>query len=75
MSEREFCYWLQGYLELTPDAAPTPDQMKAIRDHLALVFRKVTPPVGGSPSTGGSAGSVNPFPNVTVSCDAFRVFC
>lgn len=61
MTEREFCFWLQGFFELNPGmAAPTPEQAKAIREHLALVFKKVTPPVassvGGSGGAGGSGG-------------------
>ena len=43
MNEREFCYWLQGLFEVggleSLDAAKT----KVVRDHLALVFNKVTP--------------------------------
>jgi hypothetical protein len=42
MTAEQFTYWLQGYAELN-DAPPTPEQWQAIRDHLALVFNKVTP--------------------------------
>jgi hypothetical protein len=46
MDALQFAYWLQGFTELQPDLeAPTPEQWKAIREHLALVFNKVTPPV------------------------------
>ncbi len=40
MMARDFIYWLQGYLELTPDQ-PAPlsaQQVEKIRRHLALVF-------------------------------------
>jgi hypothetical protein len=43
MNAHDFAYWLQGFAELT-DAPPSPDQWQAIKDHLALVFSKVTPP-------------------------------
>lgn len=68
MTERDFCFWLQGFLELTPGAAPTVEQTQAIREHLALVFKKVTPPVGSSsgPQTGGTSGVAGQ--DVTVSC-------
>jgi hypothetical protein len=47
MDALQFAYWLQGFTELQPDMeAPTPEQWKAIREHLALVFTKVTPSVG-----------------------------
>lgn len=42
MTAEQFAYWLQGYAELN-DAPPSGEQWQAIRDHLALVFNKVTP--------------------------------
>lgn len=44
MNANEFAYWLQGFSELS-EARPTPEQWKSIREHLALVFQKVTPPL------------------------------
>jgi hypothetical protein len=44
MTPEQFCYWLQGFAELSPES-PTPEQWKAIREHIATVFTKVTPPV------------------------------
>jgi hypothetical protein len=44
MTEQQFAYWLQGFAELCPDA-PTAEQWQSIREHLATVFNKVTPPV------------------------------
>jgi hypothetical protein len=60
MSSRDFCFWLQGKLEI--DAAElgaagtmyrplTTEQVKVIANHLALVLKNVTqaapsPPVG-----------------------------
>jgi hypothetical protein len=46
MSERDFAYWLHGFVELTQGQTPNPAQWKAICEHLDLVFKKVTPPVG-----------------------------
>lgn len=49
MTPENFCYWLQGYLELDEQAVePRPMQLSAaqvivIKDHLALVFNKQTP--------------------------------
>ena len=45
MTAEQFTYWLQGYAELNA-GPPSAEQWQAIRDHLAVVFRKVTPPVG-----------------------------
>lgn len=46
MNPQEFCYWLQGYFELHDEEEPmslTPSQVSVIKDHLKLVFHKVTP--------------------------------
>lgn len=43
MTPENFCYWLQGYMELTPNGELSPSQTQIIRDHLALTFNKVTP--------------------------------
>ncbi len=63
MTPEQFCYWLQGYAELNQDA-PTPEQWKAIKEHLQTVFKKVTPPVGlqycPAPSPGGLPGGIGP---------------
>lgn len=39
MNPVDFCYWLQGYFELSANPAElTIDQVKVIRNHLNLVF-------------------------------------
>lgn len=47
MNERDFCMWLNGFLELrdTIDHREglSEETVKCIRDHLGLVFKKVTP--------------------------------
>lgn len=46
MNPEQFAYWLQGFVELNPSMdQPTPEQWKAIAEHLQTVFVKVTPPV------------------------------
>ncbi len=52
MTSRDFCYWLQGYLELANEADDpkplTPKQMQAIANHLGLVFKhEIDPSMGG----------------------------
>jgi len=42
MNERDFCYWLKGYLELTYDSHLTKEQLSVIKEHLDLVFDKKT---------------------------------
>ncbi|KVC81400.1 hypothetical protein [Burkholderia ubonensis] len=45
MTPENFAYWLQGFVELTSGQTPDSAQWKAIREHLDLVFKKVTPKV------------------------------
>lgn len=42
MTPQEFCYWLQGFLEVSGAKEIKAEQLKSIKDHLALVFVKVT---------------------------------
>ena len=44
MTAEQFAYWFQGFAELSP-TPPTPEQWQSMRDHVAAVFKKVTPPV------------------------------
>lgn len=43
MNERDFVYWMQGFFELSNSAYLDERQTKIIKDHLQLVFKKVTP--------------------------------
>ena len=42
MDASQFALWLQGFAELNA-APPTQEQWQSIREHLQLVFKKVTP--------------------------------
>lgn len=43
MTEQQFCYWLQGFVEIMNGQQPNQTQWQVIQDHLKLVFTKVTP--------------------------------
>lgn len=44
MDPIQFCYWLQGAMELLPAGQSlSVDQVNVIKDHLKLVFNKITP--------------------------------
>lgn len=43
MTPENFCYWLQGRVELQPDKTITQQEWQIIQDHLKLVFEKKTP--------------------------------
>ena len=43
MTPTEFCYWLQGYMELSKDGIELSEgQCDMIKEHLSLVFTKIT---------------------------------
>jgi hypothetical protein len=43
MTPEQFCYWLQGFMEVGYPTSIDAAQIEIIRDHLDLVFEKVTP--------------------------------
>lgn len=43
MTPEQFSYWLNGFVELNPQAMLTLTQWQIVKDHLALVHQKVTP--------------------------------
>lgn len=48
MKSRDFCYWLQGYMELTPShSGLTAAQLDTVRQHLAMVFKHEIDPAMG----------------------------
>lgn len=56
MDPINFCYWLQGALELghaqNTAGGLNAQQLQVIKDHLELVFEKVTPPSPADVITG-----------------------
>lgn len=56
MTSRDFCFWLQGYLEIHAEGPSTgvaeslqPKQIECIRKHLGLVFKHEIDPSMGPP--------------------------
>lgn len=48
MTSRDFCYWLQGFFEVSATKALTPEQGDVVQKHLALVFKhEIDPSMGG----------------------------
>lgn len=43
MTPENFCYWLQGYLEISDSKDLDSNQLDIVKDHLKLVFNKITP--------------------------------
>lgn len=53
MTPEQFAYWLQGFFEMTETDVLSTKQVMMIREHLQLVFKKVTRGSPGSSSGGG----------------------
>ena len=45
MTTENFCYWLQGLMEIQNPETLNATQVQEIKNHLNLVFTKVTPQV------------------------------
>ena len=61
MTSDQYCFWLQGFFEISGQNELTPQQVQIIKDHLTLVFNKVTPPYPTGEITPDSSIK---FPNV-----------
>lgn len=51
MSPENFAYWLQGYFEIGKSEELTKEQVQEIKNHLKLVFLKLTPSVTIQPES------------------------
>jgi hypothetical protein len=43
MTAEQFTYWLQGFIEINDPKTIGEKETQIIKDHLATVFKKVTP--------------------------------
>lgn len=43
MTSQDFAFWLHGFFEISDSNSLTEKQVQIIKDHLNLVFNKVTP--------------------------------
>lgn len=43
MTAEQFTYWLNGYFELSGATTLNEQQVKVVKDHIALVLKKETP--------------------------------
>jgi len=47
MRSRDFCYWLQGFFEISGEKVLTTDRVEIIKNHLNLVFaHEIDPEMG-----------------------------
>jgi len=49
MNSRDFCFWLQGYFEISGKSDMSSEQVDMVKRHLALVFKhEIDPSLGGN---------------------------
>jgi len=58
MTPEAFCYWLQGFFELSDVETLSPKQVEAVKNHLNLVFEHVIDPSYTSHLSKEDAGKV-----------------
>jgi hypothetical protein len=72
MTSRDFCYWLQGYFEVSGDANVSPERTEMIKKHLNLVFKHEIDPSMGNEAHQNTLNEIhNPLHdtnNLTVRC-------
>lgn len=74
MTARDFCYWLQGFFELAPPNTVSnklvlnPEQIEAIRRHLALVFAHEIDPHAGGPEKQATLNAIHNMGKVKMRC-------
>lgn len=62
MTPENFAYWLQGFVETSnEDDVPSAEQWNEIKNHLKLVFTKVTPSPAPSSQTFCTSSSKDDF--------------
>ena len=64
MTSRDFCFWLQGYFELTEAKWLCADQVKTIERHLALVFTHEIDSSMGTSSQQAALNQLHELPNI-----------
>ncbi len=67
LTPEQFVYWLQGFIETSNPKSINKEQTKIIKDHLNLVFNKVTPINYIQPTIFGPTPTI-PDPNYQIFC-------
>lgn len=71
MNTIDFCFWLQGYFEISGSNEISADQVKIIQDHLNLVFKHEIDPLRESQTT----TPVNALNNAHSPCNDTLIRC
>ena len=70
MNSRDFCYWLQGFFELTEEGSTlSVKQAQAIKNHLNMVFKHEIDPSYGDQAHQNILNSIHNTGHVPVAHD------
>lgn len=75
MKSRDFCYWLQGFFEISGSDELKLSQVEKIRKHLALVFAHEIDPEMGSKPIQNKLNKIHGKPNPTFPGEPFIMRC
>lgn len=64
MTSRDFCYWLQGFFEISNQKEITQEQAEIIKNHLNMVFYHEIDPSFPKDQQNGLNQIHNPKPNL-----------
>lgn len=68
MTSRDFCYWLQGYFEITAEYDLTKQQIEIIKKHLSMVFAHEIDPSFGDQKEQNKLNTIHNGSNVFMNC-------
>lgn len=71
MTSRDFCFWLQGYFEVSGSSAMDREQADIVKRHLSLVFKHEIDPAMGGPEKQAKLSDLH-SPNPTYGPPAMR---
>jgi len=72
MTSRDFCYWLQGYFEISEPKEINKEQTEMIKKHLALVFKHEIDPSMGDEKHQISLNDIHNSSNIGPDKEVYR---
>jgi hypothetical protein len=70
MTSRDFCYWLQGFFEISGAHDINEEQVKCVQKHLNLVFKHEIDPTMGNNEKQALLNSIHntPYDGTLIRC-------
>ncbi len=68
MTSRDFCYWLQGFFEITKEVNMNASQIEVVKKHLAMVFKHEIDPSFGEKESQDALNAIHNDMNAIIRC-------